>query len=633
MLRLAFSILALAAFLPLSAGAAPFQPFNVFDPTPRGVILDGDYDGYSQNQLWSYIPNPAFVPDPNYRFLFGYDHTDPTKAPFIRGSRPDNNNPLINQFEGTGLGEPFNDTPLTKASGDEFLVNAGLQTVFGLDCNLAGVSGNGATPDCLFSDPNTFGTAGGGDPLISLGIDGFGIVGLNGPEPAAKLTDYIDVSVGQAAPSTQAGLSGSSTILAFDPNNPASLAQRADIRLNQVAGGALPGIGANGPQYGPVANPYRVANFGPGSAISGPAAALAGTSGLVMAVHEDYVDKRIVPFPDPNFPLAKVAPMWDPNPLSFSTPALWTSNGSVGTVTLKGSQVADLFMIGAIGTVLQVSPDFTNLDPNDPTSTLAHGCNFYDPLAVVAAIGCFNRDSTSAAIPILGGPDMIKPWSDMTIEIDLVGGQFEGRSNVMDLRVTHTGTFWDTSSNSVAVLDTWQQTYAGPWIDPNEPGFESYSPIPGVNPGIQQAVQITTGATSFFCSTDSTQPPALGVSGNVAPTWDSSPAGSGGGLGATSGGDVGGGPGAMGVNGLVWAQKTIDLSDAMLESPCHVQQTIPYDIYTGVFRALGPAFAGGLASAGDTWGTGGLREVPEPGTLLLLGVGLAGLAAMRRRKA
>ena len=37
MLRLAFSILALAAFLPLSAGAAPFQPFNVFDPTPRGV--------------------------------------------------------------------------------------------------------------------------------------------------------------------------------------------------------------------------------------------------------------------------------------------------------------------------------------------------------------------------------------------------------------------------------------------------------------------------------------------------------------------------------------------------------------------------------------------------------------------
>jgi hypothetical protein len=628
MLRFVLSTLALAAFLPLSAGAAPFQPFNIFDPTPRGVIVDVDGDGFGQAGLYRYAPNPSFVPDPNYP-VFGYDVTDPSKYPFIQ---QDNNLGPTNMYEGTGLGEPFNLTPLTKVSGDEKMVGVGEQLLFGLDCNLAGVSANGGTPDCLFSDPNWFGTAAGGDPLVGLGVDGFGVAGINPGEPGVYTTDYLDVSVGQSSPSTTTAFLNNfapdprftnvTTILALDPNDvPLALGggwdpnanfgipggpsflQRTDLRYSTASGGLLPGIGANGPQYGAAANPYRVPKYGPGSIFAARVPA-AGAGQLAMLLHRDYQDHRVVPFPDPNFPNAAVAPILDPNPLSFTTPARWTSDGSIGKVTVSASQVTDFLFLTAIGGVLQAS-----FDPNDAANLATHGCAFVDMGAAIPAAGCFKEDATDK-IPILAGPDLIQPWSDWVIEIDLIGGQLDPNSTVGDIRATGTGTIWEPSANFVVPFNLWQQTFSGPWIDPNAPGFANYVPIPGVDGGINQSVLQGTGDTDFFCSTDgsiswgnalSLNSPTIGVVPVAGPTFDSSAASSGGGPGATSGGDTGvGSGGTPGVNGLAYTQQINQLSDAMLESPCHVLQTVPYDIATGVFRAIGPLLVGTVVAANET---------------------------------
>jgi hypothetical protein len=662
MLRLVLSALALAAFLPLSANSANINgfAFDVLDPTPRELRLDNDVDGGAMpgrmGQRFNFALNGDSWVSPDG--LVGAGRALTFAAGTIAGSS----------------GSVFDPTPLAPNSGDEYWANAGALTVFGLNCDASGGGGNarlasGFGPDgCLLSnyaggvgDPNLPAiVAGGGDPFVALGMNGF-----DG--------------------------------LPYDPNTPLD----NDIRLSLASAGALPGVGANGPQFGAAGNPFRLEYLGPNSILSGSAGSFA--EAFIPRFHDDWANlaKDINPDPNQSWAIGNLLPsptfatnnIWNFSKSSSFNGASWTSDGSTGRVTIHERTVRDLLNLGSLGGFfLNGDTDGVVIDPNtgldlsseypfvgsvgvpaslkiptdnfgvtDPNFLLAYDpvtFNIADPntypadpktracllanpngggsgalplrMMPLAGIGCVDTNS-GVTIPILNGTNLqqgFKPWTDWVIEIDVRAPGVN--PNFGHATLTGTGSIYSQAVGGTVVnFNMLASTQNGPWLsdtngvdgDPNTPdGFGRDIPTtpgqvtncqnngdcqPGTQPG---ANFLAFTDVNYFCSVENStlganDPTTLNFGGAAVQ--------------------------ADGSDGYVLFSSEAPASLAL--APCHALQTIPYDVATGVLRMVGPNFVGTLALGSDNFQTVGLREVPEPGTGLLLGLGLAGLAYMRRR--
>ncbi|MFQ5699265.1 MAG: PEP-CTERM sorting domain-containing protein [Myxococcota bacterium] len=293
------------------------------------------------------------------------------------------------------------------------------------------------------------------------------------------------------------------------------------------------------------------------------------------------------------------APSFGPG--SILAPAVGLETVAAG-ITNDITQADVALSLGVASKAGSFAPAQLSSDGTTATVTLKERA-IRDQLRVAAVLATFGPDSApftadddpnaSLLLPVDAPAAGEVPWADGIVTVDVATGA---------ANYVVSGTVY---SNALAVrlpflLDV--RTGPGPYVP--TPAFAAAGAftIPGTIPGIQDNVNVFGSALDFFCTVT----------------------GTGGHLSANT--SVVGDP-----NGTGTVEFTALGGASLTGNPCIQQTTIPYDPATGVIFAKGPIFAGTLLSSNDS-GTIGLREVPEPGTVLLLGAGLAGLAMLRRRK-